>query len=150
MTQKILEDFIDALVKDTLTESIEWAYADDIVDALNRNCTEYRPYSLFETEFRRIDFRRSYFCHTNAGDIYLVYELVTPGEEGFDPHEGYELSIQINPYSPEEMILLRQSEQLYRLENAIRSKISNTVRHIPRYEDYYMNLYLRGRAESSD
>ena len=143
-----LQEFIDALVSDTLEEKLEWRYL-DLPTNFYGNAL---PHFLITDEYRQIDFRRSYYCLTNAGLVFLIYSLNQPGEETKKPWDGYELHIQADPFSlainADNFELLRKSDKLYRLENAIRSKVSQTVKFINRDENYYLDLYFRGRTKS--
>ena len=144
MNTKMLNDFIESLIRDTLDDCLEWVYIDNMTDEIARLSGVF-PVELSGTEVSDIDFHRSYACQTNAGSVYLVYVLTYPWEEG-EAWEGFELFLHPSPYELGRYFLLLQgSDEMYRLENAIKSKVSNSVRSVMRDEDYYLDLYLRAR-----
>lgn len=137
-----LQEFLDVLVKRTLNEEIIWKYAHDLIGP-KMDYDHIVNYAICTDEFRQIDFHRSYYTFSNAGIIYLVYTMNMPGEDGFDPWDGYVLSLQTHLEEKTSILLSQQSEELYRLENAIRSKISDNYRFVPHDEGYYMELFLK-------
>lgn len=148
MNTKKLNDFIETLIKDTLEDRLEWIYIDSMTDEIARLSGVF-PIELSGTEVSDIDFHRSYACQTNAGSVFLVYVLTYASEET-DEWEGFELFLHPMPYELSNyFLLLQRSDELYRLENAIKSKVSASIRSQIRDEDYYLDLYLRGRKESS-
>ena len=145
MSTERLNDFIESLIRDTLDDCLEWVYIDNMTDEIAQ-LTGAFPVELSGTEVSDIDYHRSYACQTNAGAVFLVYVIAYPSET--DAWEGFELFLHPSPYNLSNyFLLLHQSPQLYRLENAIRSKISSSLRPLIRDEDYYLDLYLRARQE---
>lgn len=144
MNTKKLNDFIDSLIRDTLDGCLEWIYIDAMTDEIAR-LTGAFPVELSGTEISDVDYHRSYACQTNAGAVFLVYVL-TYATEDANAWEGFELFLHPSPYELSRYFLLLQgSEELYRMENAIKSKVSASVRSLIRDEDYYLDLYLRAR-----
>ncbi len=136
--------FMDALVADTLDDKITWYYLDP------PESIETIPEFLFTCEFRQIDFRRSYYCATNIGLLFLIYSINRPGDDEALDWDGYELHLQPEAVDPARQYykLMEKSEQLYRLENAVRSRIADTIKFMYRDAAYYLKLYLQRRENS--
>ena len=147
MSSNQLQRFIDALVDDTLHNRLNWVYIDRITDDLLKFCENVFLMETFVNEFRQIDEHRSYACITNAGMVYLIYSMLYPGD-GSAPFDQYELYLHPEPYNTEEYYRLSPDEsELYRLENAVRSNASNSLRGTfgGHGQDYYIELFLRDR-----
>ena len=143
MSNKI-DIFIDTLIKDTLNNCLEWIYVDSLADEISQTSGVLPP-ELSGTECSDIDYHRAYACQTNAGAIYLLYTMVSLDNDA-ESWEGFQLFLHPSPYQLSKYFcLLQKSDKLYRLENAIRQKISNSVRSLNRNADYYLDLFLRAR-----
>ena len=149
MNAALVQKFIDALVDDTLHDRLHWCYVEHITDNVLQHYGGKFPFEIFTCEFRQIDEHRSYVCFTNAGLVYLVYSMNYPGD-GSDLFDRFELYLHTDPYKPDGYIDLcpEEESELYRLENAVRRKVSDSLhdnRFGERGKDYYLELFLRER-----
>lgn len=116
MNSNFVADFVNNLIKKTLSGDIKWSSLEYAVMIDNIPVDNF--FSL--DEFHTICYYESYFCMLNQGKIFLISERNESGRDG-EVSEGYNLYIQPGLRQPISSVMFDTSE-LYRLKNAIELK----------------------------
>lgn len=134
MTSNLVTDFVNDLIKKTLSEDIEWQSLNNVV-AINGT-----PIDLYFSldEFHTVNFFESYYCATK-GMIFLISERTESGRDG-KVSEGYNLYIRLDPMKPLSSVVFDTSE-LYRLKNAIELKSDLTKDVVD-----FMKSFMEGKG----
>lgn len=119
MKQKLINDFANALISETLSGHRAWNPISPQPDGLAEK-NESLYFLLFENEYHKVFYEDSYSLPFQEGFFYFVHEWTESGRDGtiFD---GYNLYVQPNLES-KITLLLHDSPELYRLKNAILEK----------------------------
>ena len=134
MNANIAIEFANSLIKKTLSDEIKWQPLTDGVSIGGVPITDL----LGTCEFHTVSFFESYFCALHPGHVFLVSEINESGRDSRFDTEGFNLYIQTANGTPLVSILF-DSAELYRLKNAIDSKVD-----VPQDAVAFMKSFLDG------
>lgn len=117
MITNLPTEFVNKLIKDTLSDKLKWEYLTENMDFDGEHITNL----LSVCEFHTVHFWESYYCNLGNGYVFLVGETNESGRDGTIT-EGYNLYLQISLERPLVSLMI-DTVEVYRLKNAVESKI---------------------------
>lgn len=113
MNDKLIDDFVEQLIQETLSNARSWSPLFPVEEGKNQPLF----YALYETEFHHVRYKQSYSLPFGEGAVFLISEVSESGRDG-TVFDGLQLYVQPSP-KHELTLVVRDSVDLYRLSNAI-------------------------------
>lgn len=134
MEHELVSKFISNLIRETVNGIVSWNPLFQIVPPKDGTNTALVRITS-EDEFHHINYENSFYLRTNRGIVFLVDQWRESGRDG-TVFDGYNLYIQPNE-NAEITLVLSNTDELYRLSNAIKEKSGLSEDAIK-----FMNEYL--------
>lgn len=140
MNENKVLSFIKRLSDDTVKGKVTWQRMDDYRNRIAHSPTSPLEGALLESEFRHIDFYKSYCAVISPGDVFVIYEDVESGRETGIRSIGYKIYLW-NDNTKHIAQLACPASVIYQLLNAIESCIDEQETNAEAFIDAYLNQH---------
>lgn len=136
MDSTTIISFIDKLTNQTISGSILWRYLSEL-ETVTQESNKGLYFTIFQTEYHRVDFFSSYYGIIGNGTVYLINETFESGRDG-SITSGYNLYLQKEGSDNVERLHCPQG-YVYQIVNAVNATIQKQDSGIDSFISDYLD-----------